>query len=468
MATEVIATIANVFGEVLARDADGNVRVLAVGDEIYLGEEIITADGAFIALSFEDGSGLMLAGDEQVTITEDLPASFEPDPPGAAIGQATVEEIIAALERGEDITDLLPPPGAGAEGGGDNGGGKFVRIARIDEPVPPVAYNFPGNDFPGPGIAGGLNILEGDDAVDDDDDTVDDDDDAVDDDDDTVDDDDDGHYPGISHIAIGYADGTVVKYEEGEDFQTEKTIDDEDFVRQFADDMSDGEWVAAYVKGGQEDLEYFNEVEGTFDWPKNPGGQVVDADPDPDRWSPDDDTAGDDDAVDDDDDTVDDDDDDQGGGHPPHAGGPGGPQSMSFQAVEVESDDDDMVDNPLVSDEGADVFTWNSGDAGDPGEPSEYTIQGFTLGAFGEDPEADKLDLADLLQDENEEAIDQYIMAVEGDGNTVLYVSSSGGLDGDQANADQMITLEGVDMGGMDSSEFIQSLIDNGQLSIDQ
>jgi hypothetical protein len=181
MATEVIATVANVFGEVLARDADGNVRVLAVGDEIHLGEEIITADGAFIALSFEDGSGLMLAGGEQVTITEELMASVEPDPQGAAIGEATVEEIIAALERGEDITDLLPAPGAGAEGGGDNEGGSFVRIARIDEPVPPVAYNFPGNEFPGPGIegAGGVGVLDADDDVDDDDDVpVDDDDDG--------------------------------------------------------------------------------------------------------------------------------------------------------------------------------------------------------------------------------------------------------------------------------------------------
>ncbi|WP_026278831.1 type I secretion C-terminal target domain-containing protein, partial [Thioalkalivibrio sp. ALJ4] len=311
------------------------------------------------------------------------------------------------------------------------------------------------------------------DADDDDDTPVDDDDDADDDDDTPVDDDDDaddddGSYPGISYIAIGYADGTVVKYEEGKEFNTDSRIDDEDFVRQFADDRSDGEWVAAYVKGGQEDLEYFNDVEGTFDWPKNPGGQVVDSGPKEGRWTPDD--TGDDDTGDDD--TGDDDigdDDDQGGGPPPHAGGPGGPNAMGFQTMDVESDDDDgMIDNPLISDEGADVFSWDAGDAGDPGEPSEYTIQGFTLGEFGGNPEADKLDLADLLHDENEETIDQYIMAVEDGGDTVLYVSSTGDLDGDQGNADQMVTLEGVDMGGMDSSEFIQSLIDNGQLNIDQ
>ncbi|MGM0554727.1 MAG: type I secretion C-terminal target domain-containing protein, partial [Pseudomonadota bacterium] len=141
--------------------------------------------------------------------------------------------------------------------------------------------------------------------------------------------------------------------------------------------------------------------------------------------------------------------------------------SFSTMAMETEGEGD-SVDDPLVNDEGADVFSWNAEDAGDPGEPSEYTIQGFTLGEFGDDPEADKLDLGDLLHDENEETVDQYIMAVEDEGNTVLYVSSTGDLEGDQANADQMITLEGVDMGGMESSEFIQSLIDNGQLNIDQ
>lgn len=107
MSEVVVATVESVVGTVIARDEDGNTRVLQPGDEIFYGEEVIAEDGAFIEMAFEDGSTMSLAGNESATITDDLAESAEPAPEEAEIADATVEEIIAALDRGEDITDII-------------------------------------------------------------------------------------------------------------------------------------------------------------------------------------------------------------------------------------------------------------------------------------------------------------------------------------------------------------------------
>ncbi|NAW32842.1 DUF5801 repeats-in-toxin domain-containing protein, partial [Halomonas alimentaria] len=132
---------------------------------------------------------------------------------------------------------------------------------------------------------------------------------------------------------------------------------------------------------------------------------------------------------------------------------------------------------------GADTFAWEFGDEGDVGAPAEDTVQDFTVvsdtddGQFGDtdEPDADRLDLADLLQGEDEDSIGDYIFAEEEGDNVVLHISSDGSLNGGSSkeNADQTITLEGksfADFGGdvSDSAGLIQQMIDSGQLNIDQ
>ncbi|WP_018139369.1 MULTISPECIES: retention module-containing protein [unclassified Thioalkalivibrio] len=151
MSEVVVATVESVVGTVIARDEDGNTRVLQPGDEIFYGEEVIAEDGAFIEMAFEDGSTMSLAGNESATITDDLAESAEPAPEDAEIADATVEEIIEALERGEDITDMIEAPAAGAAGGAAGEGGGFVRIARGFEEVAPVNYAYDANVLRGPG-----------------------------------------------------------------------------------------------------------------------------------------------------------------------------------------------------------------------------------------------------------------------------------------------------------------------------
>ncbi|MDR5866003.1 type I secretion C-terminal target domain-containing protein, partial [Halomonas koreensis] len=118
---------------------------------------------------------------------------------------------------------------------------------------------------------------------------------------------------------------------------------------------------------------------------------------------------------------------------------------------------------------GADVFVWYLGDQGSTADAADDTIDDFTLGEYGVAADADKLDVADLLDfsSGDGDAIGDFIVAAESSGDTVLHIKHDGGIDASGSNADQTITLDGVSMGGDTSSDFIQSLIDNGQLDIE-
>ncbi|WP_053070815.1 type I secretion C-terminal target domain-containing protein [Halomonas sp. PR-M31] len=120
---------------------------------------------------------------------------------------------------------------------------------------------------------------------------------------------------------------------------------------------------------------------------------------------------------------------------------------------------------------GADVFAWTLDDQATIDSPARDVVKDFTLDAINGyriDGEGDRLALAELLQDESDETIDNYIAAKEEGGSTVLFVSSNGQLSENGAGADQAILLEGVSMANQSSSDFIKSLIDNQQLTIDQ
>ncbi|ATJ82594.1 retention module-containing protein [Halomonas beimenensis] len=120
---------------------------------------------------------------------------------------------------------------------------------------------------------------------------------------------------------------------------------------------------------------------------------------------------------------------------------------------------------------GADVFAWSLGDEGSAVSPAEDSVKDFTLGTFGTEANADKLDIADLLSGMSSgDDLSRYLQATEdtSSGTTTLHISSAGNMSaGDVSNADQSIVLEGVSMGGLDQAAFLQSLIDDGQLDIE-
>ncbi|MBY6030049.1 type I secretion C-terminal target domain-containing protein, partial [Halomonas sp. DP8Y7-1] len=117
---------------------------------------------------------------------------------------------------------------------------------------------------------------------------------------------------------------------------------------------------------------------------------------------------------------------------------------------------------------GADILAWSQGDAGTNGAPAVDTVTGFTVGGYGVDPEADRLEVADLLDGATDASVNDYLFAQEdGNGNTVLHVKSSGGIAANGNDADQTIVLNGVTMGGQDSATFLQQMIANDQLQVE-
>src|SRR5690554_616522 len=155
-----IATVLSITGRVWARDEEGNVRELSVGDTLLEGEVLVTSDNGSAQLDFGDGlDPTMIEGGDQIAMTPELDANEPADSSDFAALDEDLDALLAAIDEGEgDLLDMLDAPaaGPGAGGaGGDDGGHSFVRLARIAEEVNPLAFEY------GLGMASELPEIEG-------------------------------------------------------------------------------------------------------------------------------------------------------------------------------------------------------------------------------------------------------------------------------------------------------------------
>src|SRR5690554_6347137 len=144
-----IATVLSITGRVWARDEEGNVRELSVGDTLLEGEVLVTSDNGSAQLDFGDGlDPTLVEGGEQITMTPELETDGPLDGSEFAALDDDLEALLTAIDEGEgDLLDILEAP---AEGPGAGGGGghnfvrlhTFVRLARIAEEVNPLAFEF--------------------------------------------------------------------------------------------------------------------------------------------------------------------------------------------------------------------------------------------------------------------------------------------------------------------------------------
>jgi uncharacterized membrane protein len=150
--------VISITGQAWARDADGNLRELRVGDTIQQGEVLITSDGGSAQLDFGDGlNPTLVEGDEQVVMTPELDGDEPTDASEFAALDQDIEALLAALDDDSiDLLDILDATAAGAgPGGAADGGHGFVRLARIAEDVNPLAFEY------GLGLASELPEIEG-------------------------------------------------------------------------------------------------------------------------------------------------------------------------------------------------------------------------------------------------------------------------------------------------------------------
>ncbi|WP_176243736.1 retention module-containing protein, partial [Halomonas sp. CSM-2] len=141
-----IATVVTITGQAWARDPDGNLRELAVGDVLQEGETLVTSTNGSVQLDFDDGlPPTLIGGNEEVAITNDVDAENAPTEEETVAQDGEVEALLSALEEEDgDILELLEATaaGGGAAGGGGGGGADFVQLARIEESVQGLQYDY--------------------------------------------------------------------------------------------------------------------------------------------------------------------------------------------------------------------------------------------------------------------------------------------------------------------------------------
>ena len=142
-AQQPIATVTDIQGRVFAQNADGELRQLQPGDKLYSGETLVPSEGGQAELTLADGTPLLFDQQVQTTLTPELLANQAPAADESEVKADTVEALLAAIERGEDLNETMEATAAGLAGGNSSGeGSSFVRLARIAEEVPsgdPVA-----------------------------------------------------------------------------------------------------------------------------------------------------------------------------------------------------------------------------------------------------------------------------------------------------------------------------------------
>ncbi|RYY04220.1 MAG: retention module-containing protein [Gammaproteobacteria bacterium] len=137
-----VATVAALEGQAWAKEADGKLRPLKVGDTVTAEETIITATGAHIELDFGDGHPVTIAGNQEVLMNRDLWTDLASDKQDAAVDNASVQEALTVLNNGGDLTTQLDETAAGLGGGGGNEGHDFVELTRIIEEVNPSSFTY--------------------------------------------------------------------------------------------------------------------------------------------------------------------------------------------------------------------------------------------------------------------------------------------------------------------------------------
>ncbi|RTR06412.1 retention module-containing protein [Halomonas nitroreducens] len=147
-----IATVLSITGQAWARDADGQLRELSVGDSLQEGETLVTSDSGRVVLDFGDNLEPTTIGEgREVVMTPELASDAPVEAADASAQDADLEALLTAIDEGQgDLLEDLDATAAGAgAGGGSEGGHSFVRLARISESVDPLAFAFGANSLEG-------------------------------------------------------------------------------------------------------------------------------------------------------------------------------------------------------------------------------------------------------------------------------------------------------------------------------
>lgn len=154
---QAVGIVNSAKGEVFAREEDGKMRRLNVGDQIFEHDVIVTANGSAVDISMFNAPALSV-GEQQTIAVDAQVTAVAPDETAGAVaplGSTEAAKVIQTVATGSglDVNALLAEDAAAAGltgGDGADGGHTFVDLMRIVENVPGANYDFP---LYGPGAA---------------------------------------------------------------------------------------------------------------------------------------------------------------------------------------------------------------------------------------------------------------------------------------------------------------------------
>ncbi|WP_194165953.1 retention module-containing protein, partial [Shewanella sp. YLB-07] len=143
------AVVTNLVGQLKAKDEQGNIRDVTIGDLIRDGEQLIFSPNSQFILQMADGTIIT-----ETHFAEPIPESSLGAAPEFATAPVSADAEIAALQAqilaGEDPTAGLPETAAGtaAGGGGNQGGSDYITLGRTgDETLAGAGYDTSGFGF---------------------------------------------------------------------------------------------------------------------------------------------------------------------------------------------------------------------------------------------------------------------------------------------------------------------------------
>ncbi|MFC7205740.1 retention module-containing protein [Comamonas endophytica] len=142
MAAAQTVLVTQLTGQAWIRGTDGSLTPIHEGMRIPADAVIVTSSGGSVQLQADGQPPLIVGENQELVLTADL--VNPPLPQEAAVAApvpAEIDQIIAAINAGQDPFEQLDPTAA-TLGGGSEGGSTFVRLARILESTSPLALAF--------------------------------------------------------------------------------------------------------------------------------------------------------------------------------------------------------------------------------------------------------------------------------------------------------------------------------------
>src|SRR5690606_7406219 len=137
-----VATVAYLQGQAWAKAPDGSLRPLAPGAVVYDNEIVITAEGARLELDIGGVEALIINGGQEVAMSRDMNLQSATTPDEALLDDASVQQVLAALEQDGDLLDALEETAAGGNSSAEGGSNSFVRLDRISETTGSQAFDY--------------------------------------------------------------------------------------------------------------------------------------------------------------------------------------------------------------------------------------------------------------------------------------------------------------------------------------